>query len=262
MELRYLTPPPSLAKYVSNIVLLREDHLRGEWTIPLVAKGSPSIVFQLTGNSLSRSSFSLPHLALYGQNVHPFEFYASGELLMIAYFLHPALLGHLFRTSAAEMTHLCIDLSMQQPASQMNLKEQLLNAPSLTHRLQLMNRYVGILTGNLSLEMNDTARFAIQLIHQSHGLRPIQVLQKELRITERSLQRLFGDHVGVTPKTFSRICQFQRAFQQAGSSQFSRLGDVAFNNGYADQNHFIRTFREFTGYSPREYLRRSAAFAE
>jgi len=32
-----------------------------------------------------------------------------------------------------------------------------------------------------------------------------------------------------------------------------KLSDVAYENGYADQSHFIRSFREFTGYTPSQY---------
>jgi AraC-like DNA-binding protein len=31
------------------------------------------------------------------------------------------------------------------------------------------------------------------------------------------------------------------------------LSDIAFENGYADQSHFIRAFQEFAGFTPNQY---------
>ncbi|WP_371870702.1 AraC family transcriptional regulator [Parapedobacter pyrenivorans] len=45
-------------------------------------------------------------------------------------------------------------------------------------------------------------------------------------------------------------------FREGGSNRFT---DLAFAHGYADQPHFIRTFKAFVGYSPRHFAR---AFAE
>jgi AraC-like DNA-binding protein len=88
----------------------------------------------------------------------------------------------------------------------------------------------------------------------------LRSLQEELRTTERSFQRLFEAQIGVSPKVFSRICQFQPAFRQLSQGQFSKLSDIAYDNGYADQSHLIRAFREFTGLTPGEYLERTTAF--
>lgn len=78
--------------------------------------------------------------------------------------------------------------------------------------------------------------------------------QKELFVTERTFQRLFEKSVGLSPNQFRKINQFNKAFQQLNRRQFSSFADIAFENGYADQSHYIRTFKEFTGLTPKEYL--------
>jgi AraC-like DNA-binding protein len=39
------------------------------------------------------------------------------------------------------------------------------------------------------------------------------------------------------------------------SKEFQTLADVAYDNGFADQSHFIRSFKEFTETTPNTYLR-------
>ncbi len=255
MKLQCIQPHPSIAHYVKDIVVLEDDKLSGNVIIPLIAKGYPSIAFQSTGENKDS-------LVLYGQNIKPFKFQASDHLTIIAYFLYPHTLKTFFGFSATEVTNLGIDLSLSQPASGLGLKEQLVNASSLNMRLQLMNSYILKLTELICTDINNTILCVTKTIQNNNGLISLRNIQKELHITERSLQRLFESHVGVSPKTFCKICQFNSAFTQINNGEFSRLGDVAYQNGYADQSHLIRTFKEFTHYSPKEYLQRSSEFRD
>jgi AraC-like DNA-binding protein len=257
MKLKALQPHISIANYVHSIIVLEDDNLKNECVIPLIAKGLPSIVFQLTGAATNNGN---AHLVLYGQNLKPFDFHALGHLTIIAYFLHPHILNNFFGFDANEVTDLSIDLSFTQPAKDFNLKERLLNAASLNERLQLMNNYVLELASGIRTDINKGIAFATCAIQKSAGLVSLKNIQNELRVTERTFQRLFDHHVGLSPKVFCRICQFDAAFQQLGSGQFSKLGDIAHQNGYADQSHLIRVFKEFTNISPKEYLKQSEPF--
>jgi AraC-like DNA-binding protein len=78
---------------------------------------------------------------------------------------------------------------------------------------------------------------------------------ENLNISIRTFQRIFKKYVGVTPSQYRRICQFQFSFAQLRAKQFNKLTDVAFDNGFADQSHFIRSFREFTQITPQDYIR-------
>ncbi len=252
MKMQSLQPHVSISGYVSSIIVLEDDNLYTDCMIPLVAKGQPSIVFYTTNKREG--------LVLYGQNIKPFEFVASGHLTMIAYFLYPHILKTFFGFNANEVTDLSIDLSLMQPAKDTNLKEKLINEPTLNGRLQLLNNYILKLSEFTGTVVNKAILFATTTIQKNSGLVSLKNIQEELNVTERTFQRLFEAHVGVSPKTFCKVCQFQPAFQQINEGQFSRLGDIAYQNGYADQSHLIRAFREFTNCSPTEYIKLSAEF--
>jgi AraC-like DNA-binding protein len=254
MKLRSIHPHAAIANYINSIVVLESD-VPGAYTIPLVAKGCPSIVFQVTGQGIP---LNRNNLVLYGQNIKPIDFTANGDVLMIAYFLHPHILKPFFGFDANEVTDQSIDLSALPTARSINLKEQLLNAVSLNARLQLMDSYVLKLASLARSNQNEAIVWATQAIQKYNGLVSLQFLQNELHTTERTFQRMFKMHIGVSPKTFNKIIQFQQAFQQFSNGQFSKLGDIAYQNGYFDQSHFIRDFRDFTSVSPSEYLKRIA----
>ncbi len=94
---------------------------------------------------------------------------------------------------------------------------------------------------------------ALSRLQETQGALSLRDLRDELRITERSFERRFKQYTGMSPKLFARIAQFQASLQQLRDKQFDKLSDLAYSNDYADQSHFIRTFREFAGCSPLKF---------
>lgn len=261
MKLHSIIPNPSIANYVSKIFVMEDCKLDIDIGFPLIANGYPGFLFQTVNSEPALfGNGNLNSLFLFGQTIKPVELSTRGKLTLIAYFFYPHLLKNLFGVHAKELTDISIDLNHLQPAKSMNLKEQLINAPSLAVRLQLMNNYVLKLVDTNYLYFPDAIHFTTQLIRKNKGLISLNKVQKELRISERTLRRLFDLHVGISPKMFSRVCQFDSAFQQLNTGQFSKLTDVAYENGYADQSHLIRSFKEFTNFSPSEYVKKRDAF--
>ena len=249
--MRSIFPADAISRYVHEIIVMEDDRLLQDMTIPLVAKGYPSIVFQSTR---SKTGGTVAQLVLYGQNVRPFQLHASGDLLVIAYFLHPYLSKYFFGFNAREIKDLCIDIGVMRPAKSMNLVEQLVNACSLPARLQLMNDFVRKLSAAGHGQDDKAIIWSTREIVKSHGLVSLKTLQSELCVTERTFQRLFESHIGVPPKLFRKICQFNAAFDQFSKGQYKRLSDIAYEHGYSDQSHFIRVFKEFTLLTPSDYL--------
>jgi AraC-like DNA-binding protein len=252
-----LSPRPSLARYVSHMVVLEYQGGRGEVTLPLIANGHPSIVFQSIQGSIAGRAVG--YLSAYGQNKQPFPLMLKERFTLIACFLHPYFLQPFFGVRASELTDVCIDLELLQPVWQRTIKERLLNAATLEQRLQLMEALILQLAGTGREPARDV-HAATAAIRKSEGCCSLAALQKDLRITERSLQRLFEINIGLTPRMYGRICQFDAAFQQLNAHHFTRLSDIAYHHGYSDQSHFIRAFKEFALLTPSEYMQKAAAF--
>ena len=71
----------------------------------------------------------------------------------------------------------------------------------------------------------------------------------------RSLQRLFSDYVGVSPKWIIQRYRLHEAAERIATGAPIDWPDLALDLGYADQAHFIRDFRRLVGQSPAGYAR-------
>jgi AraC-like DNA-binding protein len=77
----------------------------------------------------------------------------------------------------------------------------------------------------------------------------IQTLSAKYGFSERYIQKLFLDNVGVPPSTFFQLQRFNKSLDLINGSDLS-LTSIAYDCGYYDQAHFIREFKRFTGVTP------------
>jgi AraC-like DNA-binding protein len=257
MNIKSFLPPSAISDYVSSILLIESPGKTNGFVVPLYANGSPTIIF-LSAKATSQRQ-NAGHLMLYGQTLLPDELLVDEPFTLIAYFLHPHTLKSLFGLDASELTNGSIDLNYLAVAKEINLQEQLLNEQHLEARLKLMNDFILKVAASNIFDYSKIL-FATNELKANTGVNALTDLQKKLNTTERSLQRLFESQAGISPRMFKRVWQFHAAFQQLNEHQFSKLTDIAYEHGFADQSHFVRVFKEFTGLTPSEYLEKAAPY--
>jgi AraC-like DNA-binding protein len=85
------------------------------------------------------------------------------------------------------------------------------------------------------------------------GLRRVDQLSASSGITPRTLQRLFADYVGVSPKWVMRRARLHDAAERADSGDPVDWAALASDLGYADQAHLTRDFTVTIGVPPARY---------
>jgi AraC-like DNA-binding protein len=103
---------------------------------------------------------------------------------------------------------------------------------------------------------------AVDLIARTHGMLPIRELAAHVGYTKRYLDVLFKDHVGLSPKSLASILRFQASYR-VWTRQTS---PTSFRNSlpayYYDQSHFIKEFKRYTGFTPRQYQEMTNEFGK
>ncbi len=95
----------------------------------------------------------------------------------------------------------------------------------------------------------------VAMITGDPGLRRVSQLSVASGLTARSLQRLFAEYVGVSPKWVMRRARLHEAAQRASGGEPIDWAELAADLGYADQAHLSRDFTATLGVSPTQYAR-------
>jgi AraC-like DNA-binding protein len=84
-------------------------------------------------------------------------------------------------------------------------------------------------------------------------------LSEDIGYSQKHFIDLFRKHVGITPKQYLRIMRFQKTILQVETSRSINWSQLALDGGFYDQAHFIHDFKEFSGFTPNEYMQRKNA---
>ena len=258
MNFQAITPPEVLKPFVRFIWTLESDSADNSTFAP-IADGCPGIIFQRSekGTFHDERSQQLPGIFLYGQTTTPEKMHLTGKVSTVGIILNPHALKSVFGFDADELTSSCTDLDFIGNKKASRLSEQLLNAASTAEQVDILSSYLfAQIQKNRNLT-DDTMLHAVNQIIQSGGGVTLKELQAKLQVTERTFERRFKQSIGISPKLFGRICRFQVSLKQLRKNDYDKLSDIAYENGYADQSHFIRTFKEFAGFSPYTFKKQS-----
>ena len=84
------------------------------------------------------------------------------------------------------------------------------------------------------------------------GVVKIDSLVKQACMSNRQFERAFKNRMGVSPKFYSRLVRFGKAWLLKENNPHFSWTKVAYDCNYFDQMHFIRDFKEFANTNPKE----------
>ena len=236
---------PLLKNYVRSVLVLDPADPITPDDLPIFTNGMPALLYT--------SQKDEHHLTIFGKSVPAERWTITNDTILIAFFFKPFAIGPAFKLSARELKNEPVELNCWSPQKAMALTIQLVHAQSTAEKIEALHHFM---LSQVTANQRECAiiKYATDQILEHPDTDVLTHLLQELNLTERTFQRIFKKYVGITANEYRRICQFQMAFFQLKSGQFDKLTDVAYDNGYFDQSHYIRSFKEFTATTPNDYL--------
>lgn len=132
------------------------------------------------------------------------------------------------------------------------LAEHLKEASDISARLAILENelVLMLLNGNPTPE---NFRQIFNALNRSENTIQIAEFCQQNNISVRQLERMYNKYVGVSANTYSTLNRFHTCLNQLLIQDYSKLSDLAFDNGYFDQMHFIKDFKRFVGDTPKRF---------
>ena len=151
-----------------------------------------------------------------------------------------------------EMENTAIPLDKLFGENGKKLSEQILSANSTSERIQIIEIF---LLGELSNKrtIDSIVKSTVETILNTNGKFSVNEFSKSNNINRRQLSRKFSSTIGLSPKQLAKTIRIQTTLKALLNEEHTRLTDLAYENEYFDQAHFIKDFKEFTGLTPKEF---------
>jgi len=96
-------------------------------------------------------------------------------------------------------------------------------------------------------------RQLVQRVLQEREILTVEELAARAEMSPRSLQRLFSQYVGGSPKWVIQRYRLHELLERMHAGERLDWAQLAAELGYFDQAHLINDFKSITGYTPTEY---------
>lgn len=159
---------------------------------------------------------------------------------------------HFFREPLHELYNESLSLEHFIRGDRLSALEEQLSAAEDDHnRVALVEQFLIAMLQPRKEDLLVSA--AIKQIHQSQGNIRMTELADKLYTSKSPLEKRFRQAVGTAPKKFANIVRMKSALI-AMQSPLTIEDDYRMN--YYDQSHFIHDFKNFTGTTPEQYLKK------
>jgi AraC-like DNA-binding protein len=265
--MKYLTyaPPPPLGGLIANLWYWEGD-APGHAKDTVMASGRMSILINLKSDELSwydGARFArrnrLKGIALCGTQSGAFAIDAHQPHMMGVQF-QPGGSFPFFAPPAGDFQNRQVSLEDVWGSDAERLHQRLVQAPAPEDKFAILEAAL-IASAPRGFSRHPAVAMALSRLART-GATSVAALAAEAEMSHKKFIRLFTAEVGFTPKRYLRVARFQRVLENIHAAPDVDWSDAVEMGGYFDQSHFIRDFREFSGFTPSDYLIRRGPYLQ
>jgi len=242
-------PSLSLKEYVdcywSSKVLAQDAPVQ-----KIMPDGCVDIIFSFIGGDSSKTLGKVIPIIV-GTMTHAFEPEQDRSITeMIGIRFRPAAITAFVKVPIYEFTNKGNDLDIRGTIFGKEFYEEMPYLKSTTQRIAHIEKHLIDRLGDI-YQPDRRVLIATELITGSKGRKNLNDIINSVCLSERQFERCFKSAVGISPKTFSKIVQFNHSRHYLERHPDEGLFSVALNCGYYDHSHLTKDFLRFGDLLPR-----------
>lgn len=252
--LRTFPVSAELRQHVAHILLYRETlPVNHEVLERVVPDGAVRLVFNL-GDAPSGGSENGLKVEAVGASAAPALVRLRGHMEGLSVTLRPGSAAALLGVPAGVITQHAVHLDELWGADGVEALERIAEQRDDRGRVAALEAILQRRLAKAETGSSSAASRAAQLIAATGGQRSLPEVAAAIGVGERRLQQLFHAHVGLSPRTWSRLSRFHRCLRALRVTPEPRWAQLAVDSGFYDQSHLANEFRSLCGLTPTELL--------
>lgn len=158
-----------------------------------------------------------------------------------------------FNSPISELNNMVIDAQKLFGDDIPKLRQQILDSVDISEKFKLVEYW--LYQNYDSKKVPDASIVDILTLLKTKSIRESNDITKAYANSHKHLINQFKTYFGLTPKVFHRLFRFNHILQQIQQKQDLEWSQIAYEFGYSDQSHFIKEFKEFSGFNPQEFIK-------
>lgn len=247
----YIPPHPRLQPYISNytVTFPTQSAMSDQYTI--LPSASATLVFSIRGQHIINGLSGVSTKAcVVGEHANRFDF-----LLLIEF--HPLGLHPFLKTDQHELADASVPMDALAPMVCSDIEHAIWDENDVPGLIMALNRiFLSRLDGT---GLHGTVAAAFDRIIAQKGNVRSRTIADDVFYSERQLNRLFQQHLGIPIKMLARIVRLNHALRlmQHPVASLAQTAELA---AYFDQAHFIHDFKALCGITPQRYLENASIY--
>ncbi|WP_411328435.1 helix-turn-helix domain-containing protein [Eubacterium callanderi] len=248
----YIAPHPLLRPYIAHYTFCAQgaqpkSHLPEKLT--LIPDASGCVVFSYDGRALSG--------CFWGPTTKTVVVFGDAENIPLRFFIKflPGGANRLLGLNLKDFTDRREPLDLVCPSLSIGIK----NAFEQSQRVAYLSNAIDTLLLTALAEMPGNPRPLSPILKHVSCQSTVSTAAEKIGYSERHLQRLITEALGMRYKTFTRLTRINLAMQRMEKDPvaFTKLAHAL---GYYDQSHFNHDFKAVCGISPTKYYAHMSDF--
>jgi AraC-like DNA-binding protein len=256
MEPKIFEPNSELTEFVKCYWTLESDKENTPTKNTIVPDGTMKLIFHY-GDTYRHhpqkgDSIILPKCFLIGQLTKPYVVEPLGVTGSFVVRFQPNGFLPFATIPIKEMENTAVPLDKLFGEEGTEIGEKMLNANTTAERIELIETFLFNRLSDKQI-IDNIVKSTVDTILNANGHFSVNKFSLHNNINRRQLTRKFSSTIGLSPKQLSKTIRIQATLKSLLTKEVTSLTELAYENEYFDQAHFIKDFKEFTGLTPKEF---------
>jgi AraC-like DNA-binding protein len=249
-------PAPPLREFVRNYTIIHFQFKSGE-PIPnkqRSPKAEQKIVFYIKDSptlyGVDKTQTPAP-VSIFNHQLDKKKIQMPAEFFAFIIFFQPGALHKLIRLPMMELVYEICDAEIFFGSAVRDVRDQLAQATSHQEMISIVEQFLNRECKKL-LSSNSIDNIALHLMADPTSF-SLDEIAKQACLSTKQFYRRFTERIGMSPKLFSRLSRFNRAYQYKIANPTFSWSSIAQEFCYTDYHHLEKEFKEFTSLTPQQW---------